>query len=380
MNHPSAIAVLLSLAVAASCFGQDRAAAAASRPAREYSDAVAAKVNRTVITKSQVDRELGAAARTMAPADYERQFRQKLMLMVFGQIEQDAVERVGLVVPKRHIVEQLELQKEKKGAAEVMEGIMERGYKSEEEYLEAFGKEQSRNTYLAAQAGQFGSRAPQFRPDYWTEPTATEVRRYYRQHLADQFTQKNQAHLYAIALPYIAYADPPAAKKKVDPETGRETTVPGETDISTGVAHVKEVAQKIKEELARGADFGTLARRYGHELKAEDGGDLGWISENEAPYQIKELIDFAFKGPLKQLSEPIVFPNEKAPRGIVMAWVAERAAERVVPFAEAQTKIRDGLRAQRVETARHKIVQKLLDDAYISPPSLKTDLIRAHNQ
>jgi parvulin-like peptidyl-prolyl isomerase len=363
MKSPAVLLLSFCASLSNPVLAQDRPAE--SRPVREYNDAVAAKVNRTVITKSQVDREFGAALGRMSPADYERQFHQRLLVLVFGQIEQDAVERVGLVVPKRYIVEQLELQKEKKGAAEVMEGIKERGYKSEEEYLEAFGKEQSRSTYLAAQAGQFGSRAPQFRPDYWTEPTATEIRRYYRQHLADQFTQKNQAHLHAIALPYVAYADPPANPR-------------AEVDIATGIPHVQEIAGKIRDELARGTTFATLARRYGHELKAEDGGDLGWIS-TDAPYP-KELVDFAFNGPLKQLSEPILFPDKKAPRGIIVAWVEERATERVVPFSEAQSKIRDGLRAQRVEKARHKIVQKLLDDAYISPPSLKQDLIRHHNQ
>src|SRR4029079_568156 len=120
----------------------------------------------------------------------------------FGAIEQDAVERVGLVVPKRYVLEQVEQQKEKKGSAEIAEGIREAGYKSEEEYVEALGKNISRETYVAAQWGQLSARAPQFRPDYWTEPTVVEMRRYYRLHLADQFTQKNQAHLYAIYLPY----------------------------------------------------------------------------------------------------------------------------------------------------------------------------------
>ena len=83
---------------------------------------------------------------------------------------------------------------------------------------------------------------------------------------------------------------------------------------------------------------------------------------------------------MKQLSDPIVYPTREAPRGIVVVWVSERVNERVMPFAEAQSKIREFLRGARVEAARHKIVQKLLDEAYISPPDVKRDLIRSQQQ
>lgn len=348
---------VLFLFAAAALVAQDRGPAAASRPSGELLDAVAAKVNRTVITKSQVDRELGAAARSLPPTDYEMNYRQKLMRLVFGAIEQDAVERVGVSVPKRYILEQVEQQKEKKGAAEVAAGIREAGYKSEEEYVEALGKDASRQTYLAAQAGQFASKAPQFRPDYWTEPTASEIRRFYRQHLADQFTQKNQAHVFAILLPYRDFMDPVSK------------------DLASGKARVAEIAGIIKDELAKGTSFGELARRYGRPIKNEEGGDLGWVAE-DSTYQ-KEVVEFALRGPVRQLSDPILFPSPQIPRAIILAWVDERVEQRVMPFAEAQGKIRDFLRAQRVDAARKKIVQKMLEEAYVSPKELKSDLLRS---
>jgi hypothetical protein len=357
MTHRLSRFVLLLCTVAVTVRAQD-AKAPATRPAPEYLDAVVAKVNRTVITKSQVERELGAAARRqLTPADYDRDFRRKLLQLVFGAIEQDAVERVGLVVPKRFVLEQIEQQKERKGAAEVMEGIREAGYKSEEEYQEALGKDISRQTYLAAQAGQYGSKAPQFRPDFWTEPTATEIRQYYRQHTSDEFLQKNQAHLFAIFLPY----------RDFEPDAGQ-----------TRQDRVRGIAAGIKEDLARGTDFGSLARKWSRGLNAEDGGDLGWVSA-DAAYQ-PEFVAFALKGPIKQLSDPIVYPTPEAPRGIAVVWVSERVEERVMPFSEAQSKIRDALRSQRVEAARKKIVQKMLEEAYISPPDLKKDLLRAYQQ
>ena len=362
MIHRLGIPALFLFAAAAMLPAQDRTLPPTSRPTGEYIDAVVAKVNRTVITKSQVDRQLGAAVQRMPPSDYEVYFRRELLKQVAGAIEQDAVERVGLVVPKRYILEQIEQQKEKRGASELMQGIKEQGYKSEEEYIEAFSKNVSRETYLAAQSGQFGSKNPQFRPDYWTEPTASEVRRYYRQHEADQFTQKNQAHLYAIFLPYRDFNDPGANKD----------------DLSTGKAHVLTIAETIREELARGTEFGVLARRYGREAKVDEGGDFGWVSTG-APYQ-KEIVEFALNGPVKELSPPIPYPSVTTPRGIALAWVAERVEHRVMPFAEAQQKIRDALRLLRVEAARKKILQKMIEDAYVSPGDVKRDLFRMYTQ
>jgi hypothetical protein len=364
MTRKTRMALVLAL-LGAALYAQGPGAA--SRPAADqYVDAVVAKVNRAVITKSQVYREIGfAAVSRLSPADYDREFHRRLVQVVFAAIQQDAVEKVGLVVPKHYIAEQLEQEKEQKGAAQILESIKEKGYKSEEEYLEAFGREQSQHTFLAAQAGQFGAKAPQFRPDYWVEPSATEIRRFYRQHVADQFTQKNQAHVFAIVLPYLAFADPPEPKKEIDPRTG--------------VPHVAAIAQTIKEELARGTSFATLARRYGHEFKAEEGGDLGWIDAGNINYQ-KELVDYAFKGPLKQLSDPIPFPTPQTPRGVIVVWVEDRATERVMPFAEAQVKIQEGLRKARVGIAEHKIVQKLLAEAYVAPPDLKREMLRLYGE
>jgi hypothetical protein len=360
MIHRVGIPALFLLAAAAPLFAQRLPAAPASRPASgEYVDAVAAKVNRTVITKSQVDQQIGKAARGMAASDYDLFFRRKLLELAFGAIEQDAVEKVGLVVPKRYVLEQVEQQKEKKGSAEIAEGIREAGYKSEEEYVEALGKNISRETYVAAQSGQLSSRAPQFRPDYWTEPTVVEMRRYYRLHLADQFTQKNQAHLYAIYLPYKDFAI-------------------SKDDLASGKTRVREVAATIKDELAQGTDFGTLVRRFGRELKVDEGGDHGWVSAGSA-YQ-KGLVEFALTGPVKELSPPILYPTPDTARGIVLGWVPERVNERIMPFEEAQVKIRDELRAHNVDVARKKIIQKMVDEAYISPPDVKRDLIRLYTQ
>jgi hypothetical protein len=352
-RHVAAALAAIALAAAA----QDPALA--TRPAGEYVDAVVAKVNRSVITKSQVDKDLGSAAKRLPAADYERQFRVRLLQLVAAAIEQDAVERIGLVVPKRYIVEQVEQQKARKGAAEVEAGIREQGYKSEEEYLDALGKDISRQTYLAAQAGQY--KASQFRPDYWTEPTATEIRQYYRQHVSDEFLQKDQARVFGILLPYAEFA-PPGEKR----------------NRSAGEARAREIVETIRSELAAGTDVGVLARRYSRGLKHEDGGDLGWVSA-ESAYQ-PEIVAFALKGPLKTLSDPILYPTKEAARGIAVVYVAERVVERVMPFAEAQARIRDTLRAQRVESARKKVLQKLLQDAYVSPAELKRDLLRAYLQ
>ena len=218
----------------------------------------------------------------------------------------------------------------------------------------------SRETYIAAQAGQFASKAPQFRPDYWTEPTATEIRRYYRLHIADEFTQKNQARLFAIFLPFKDFA---VSKRR-----------PG---VREGPRRARS-RRTIREELANGRRL----RDSRPALRPRAQGGRGRRSRMGRRRVVvpEDLVDFALKGPIKELSEPMPYPSAESPRGVVVAWVAERVEQRVMPFEEAQTKIRDRIRAEHVEAARKKIIQKLVEDAYISPPDVKRDLIRLYTQ
>jgi len=98
------------------------------------------------------------------------------------------------------------------------------------------------------------------------QPTPTEVRAYYDQHL-DLFTEPEKLHLSVILL-------------KVDP---------GASDDDWKKAW--DEAQKISEQIKGGADFAEMARKYSKDKTAKDGGDMGYQHRGRVPAQIQEGVD-----------------------------------------------------------------------------------------
>ncbi|HYC76627.1 MAG TPA: peptidylprolyl isomerase, partial [Planctomycetota bacterium] len=315
-------------------------------------DQMVAKVNRAVITRSDVDKRLGT--RPMSAEQREQAFRTVLLELVQEQIKQDAVTRVGLYIPQRYVDEQLEKQKEdlaKKG--DDFQAYLSELAVTEEAYREGLSKDLTRQVYTAAAAGGF--RSAQFRPDYWPDPTAEDVRSYYRRRLSEEFTLKNRARLFAIGLPFAQF--PADAGRPVDERT-------------------REVADQIRQKLETGADFATLARQYSRmdQFRPDRGGDLGWLEAETSGFD-PVIRDFAFKLEPRKLSEPIVWPPRGTPRALVLLWVQERVEERVRPFEEAQEEIREKLRRANLAVAQRRLEAKLLQEAYIWPPDLKHHLM-----
>ncbi len=316
-------------------------------------DAAAAKINNVVVTKSEVEKALGPNYWKADPELRRRAFRPKLLELVREKVEELAVVRTGAVIPKKFILQQLEAAKERAGGeGEFREFLREQGFASETEYEETLGRDITRNTVTAAQAGAFGTRAPQFRPDFWVEPTAREIRRFYQQNLKEKFTQKDQAKTFVIYLPKTAFMP-------VGNQTPEEATL--------------EKCEEIREALRTGADFGVLAKRYSRGIKADEGGDHGWV-DAASSYQ-KVIVDYALSAPVNELSAPLPFPNKTNPRGFALVLVKERVAARVMPFEEAQSQIREVLRQEHIGQAKKRVLAKLLEETYVWPPDIKRDLL-----
>ena len=331
------------------------ASAQTTRPAgKPVVDRVVAKVNRTVITQSDLEENLPAGAARLTGKELERALETAKVRLVLEVVETDAVSKVGLRVPKRFVEERLEREKEdayKRGDS--FQDVLNESGATEDEFRTDLESRIQRQTYLAAASGTF--RAQQFRPDYWPEPTIDDLRSYYRRRLADEFTLKNRARVFAIALPYSQF--PSDAGRPID-------------------ERARQVAQLVKDKLATGADFATLARQYSRTeaFKPEQGGDLGWLEEGKSPYD-PSIVKYAFSASIKTLSEPIPYPRPESARQLLLLWVDERVEQRTVPFVEAQEEIREGLRRDRLRVAQGKIQAELLEQAYIWPPALKQSLL-----
>ena len=64
----------------------------------------------------------------------------------------------------------------------------------------------------------------------------------------------------------------------------------------------KEEAEKLKLKLAKGADFGLLAKKHSTCPSKKKGGDLGEIRPGQMVKAVDQVI---FKKPLKQIHGPV---------------------------------------------------------------------------
>lgn len=323
------------------------AIAQTSRPSSVgISDEVVAKVNNTVILRSEVEAKAAGALAKAEGRDRTQLIRVYTARLVREAVAREAVESMQLRIPDRYVTETIEREKERLGGeAEFRNFLTEMGMEDEQAFRDRQSDELARQTFALAQAGAY-SKSTQFRPDYWVEPSVVEMRRYYKQRLVDEFTQEDAAKTRVIYLPLSAFRD---------------------ANGNPSEARTLEICETIRQQLATGADFGTLANRYGREYNASLGGDLGWIDAKSS--YAKEIVDLALKGPVKQLSKPT-----RIGRGYALVWVDEQRPKNVLSFAEAKPIIYKTLRDRNVANARAAVEAKLLKEAFIWPRSVRDDL------
>lgn len=142
-----------------------------------------------------------------------------------------------------------------------------------------------------------------------------ELRQYYHKHL-DEFTRPMTARVWQIV-------------------TGSE-----------------EEALQVRRELQEGANFATLAReRSIDNLTAENGGDLGVVSEND-PYLSAEFLQKVRTLPLNEDSMP--FPVEN---GYAVIRVTQRSETEQLPFEDVKEEIRQKIAFARIST--DEVLEKL---------------------
>ncbi len=87
-------------------------------------------------------------------------------------------------------------------------------------------------------------------------------------------------------------------------------------DRSDQADEAKRAADRIEEQLKRGAQFPSLAQQFSHGATAANGGDLGWV----LPGSLDPALDAAIeKLPNRGVSEPI-----RTPAGWHIVYVADR--------------------------------------------------------
>jgi peptidyl-prolyl cis-trans isomerase D len=108
-------------------------------------------------------------------------------------------------------------------------------------------------------------------------------------------------------------------------------------------------AEKAISELAAGANFTTLAKKYNKDNKYKV--DLGFINHTELPEQIAAAIGSLQPG---QHTAP-----QQSPFGWHILWVKELKAERTVPFQEARERVKKIYLNEAISLELAKLTQEI---------------------
>jgi len=120
------------------------------------------------------------------------------------------------------------------------------------------------------------------------------------------------------------------------------------------VAATEHEASTLIAALKKGADFGTLAKKYSIAEEASSGGRLGWIGKGVLP-----VFDAAFRMPLGRTSSV-----QKSPYGYHIIRVLEKKSRRKVPLDE----VKEQMRQKSLQTQRSKLYKEWLESRLIAVP------------
>jgi len=113
---------------------------------------------------------------------------------------------------------------------------------------------------------------------------------------------------------------------------------------------------ELKERLANGADFATLAKQYSNDMSASQGGDLGWLNPGDTVPEFEQAMDALAVG---EVSKPI-----KSPFGWHLIQVLGRRDQDVGP--ERQRLVaRQAIRERKSDEAFEEWVRQMRDQAYV---------------
>jgi len=163
-------------------------------------------------------------------------------------------------------------------------------------------------------------------------PEPAQVRRFYDDNPAI-FTEPEKVRVGVILL-------------KVDPSAGKAAR-----------ERARAEAARIRERLAKGADFAELAKIHSGDESASRGGDLGHVHRGALPEPVQAVADGLDGG---AMSDPI-----DVLEGVAIIRVSERAAAALRPFDSVEGRARELLRRKAADEAWKAFVAALRSRARI---------------
>lgn len=120
---------------------------------------------------------------------------------------------------------------------------------------------------------------------------------------------------------------------------------------------LKRKADTILAELAAGADFGDLARKYSNDSRKGKGGDWGWQRRADLRKEFSDVIFSLKKG---EYSQPLITQE-----GAFIFYAEDRKYAGLLPIDEVRPEIERALVQQSSRRAMERWLEKLRRNAYI---------------
>jgi peptidyl-prolyl cis-trans isomerase SurA len=120
---------------------------------------------------------------------------------------------------------------------------------------------------------------------------------------------------------------------------------------------VRAKAEAVLAELAAGADFGDLARKYSNDARKGRGGDWGWQRRPDLRKEFSEVIFELKKG---EHSQPLI-----APEGAFLFYAEDRKYAGTLPIDEVRPEIERSIVQQGSRRATERWLEKLRRNAYV---------------
>lgn len=167
--------------------------------------------------------------------------------------------------------------------------------------------------------------------------TPEESRQYYQDH------QKDMEQPEAIRLSEILVA-PQSADPKSAPD-------------EAALAAAEQKARELREQIAKGATFEEVAKKYSSGGSAQQGGDLGYFERGKLA---RELENKTFGMQVNEVSDVI-----RTKQGFILLKVTEHEQPGVPAYKDVEPKIQEALYFQKLQPALRAYLTKLREEAYI---------------
>jgi peptidyl-prolyl cis-trans isomerase SurA len=323
---------LLSLvAAAAPAAAADPAAASGAAPAGKVDvvDRVAAVVDGEVITLSEVEERAGSELRR-AEAIPQGPGR--------AQALTDAMRRAldGIISDKllQKQAQVLQLQATDQQVDAAVEDIRNRNHFTPEQLDRALAEQGlDKDTFRSQVRRELENyQVMQAKVRAKVKLTDDDLKNYYQTH-PQEFGGQEEVHVLHIFLPLAESASPAEE------------------------ARVRAVVAKIEQRLAKGEDFGRVAREVSKGPSAQDGGDLGWLKRGTIQ---KQLEDVAFA-----LKPGQVSPVVRAGAGLHLLKLEGRRHGGAKAFEDVKEDIRGRLFDEQVTATRQQLLEEIRKGAVI---------------